>query len=456
MTGASARSARARLHNRTFVHAVRNDVRVAYWCCAIIVPLERLPTPHRDPRTSADDATPAAVFADTPTRLPRELYVLVLLLIIAHTAFNGIRIATSLAAIQAGGGALWVGLLTAMFNIIPAFVAIRVGRMVDRVPLRRPLVVGCALMAIGGAVAAFEPMLGVLALCAATLGVGWMMTAAASQYAVGLLGASVNRVDGTTQRVKAFSVMSMGFSVSSFLGPLIAGFMIDHVSYRAAFAVLAVLPAVAAILFASRWLKLPVGAPRGETVEDGGARELFGIPVLRNTLVTACFITVGWDLYNFMVPVLGSELKLTATQIGSVLSLFAVAVLVVRFFMPVLTRRLGERGVMITAMVISGVTFLAFALAHSYSLMLVLSFVIGLGLGASQPIILSMLHDAAPPGRIGEVNGMRMTMISTSQWTMPLVFGMLSASTGMLPLFLIVGGGILSGSWFARRKLPNP
>ena len=411
--------------------------------------MERKTPPHRDSRTSADDAVLQATdLTDKPTGLPPELYILVLLLIIAHTAFNGIRIATSLAAIKAGGGALWVGLLTAMFNIIPAFMAIRVGRMVDRVPLRRPLVVGCVLMAIGGVVAAIEPMLWVLALCAATLGVGWMMLAASSQYAVGLLGGSANRV-------RAFSVMSMGFSVSSFLGPLIAGFMIDHVSYRAAFGVLAVLPAVAAILFASRWLKVPVGEARS-TEPDGGARELFGIPVLRNTLVTACFITVGWDLYNFMVPVLGSELNLTATQIGSVLSLFAVAVLVVRFFMPLLTRRLGERGVMITAMVISGITFLAFAFAHSYSLMLTLSFVIGLGLGASQPIILSMLHDAAPPGRIGEVNGMRMTMISTSQWTMPLVFGMLSASTGMLPLFLIVGGGILSGSWFAKRKLPNP
>ena len=415
----------------------------------IIAHLERITPPHRDSRTSTDDAVPQATdLTDKPAGLPRELYILVLLLIIAHTAFNGIRIATSLAAIKAGGGALWVGLLTAMFNIIPAFVAIRVGRMVDRVPLRRPLVVGCALMAIGGVVAAIEPMLWVLALCAATLGVGWMIIAASSQYAVALLGGSENRI-------RAFSVMSMGFSVSSFLGPLIAGFMIDHVSYRAAFGVLAVFPAVAAILFASRWLKVPVGEPRS-TEPDGGARELFGIPVLRNTLVTACFITVGWDLYNFMVPVLGSELNLTATQIGSVLSLFAVAVLVVRFFMPILTRRLGERGVMITAMVISGITFLAFAFAHNYSLMLTLSFVIGLGLGASQPIILSMLHDAAPAGRIGEVNGMRMTIISTSQWTMPLVFGMLSASTGMLPLFLIVGGGILSGSWFAKRKLPNP
>ena len=67
----------------------------------------------------------------------------------------------------------------------------------------------------------------------------------------------------------------------------------------------------------------------------------------------------------------------------------------------------------------------------------------------------TIVNERAPPGRIGEVNGIRMTMISTSQWTMPLVFGMLSASTGMLPLFLIVGGGILSGSWFAKRKLTN-
>ncbi len=426
--------------------------------CAIIEHLKRIPEQHQhvDAPTaeSAPHDTPTpdgSAVADAAVRLadlPRALFILVFLLIIAHTAFNGIRIATSLAAIKAGGGALWVGLLTAMFNIIPAFVAIRVGRMVDRVPLRRPLVMGCALMAIGGTVAAIEPMLGVLALCAATLGVGWMMIAAASQYAVGLLG-------GSTNRVRAFSVMSMGFSVSSFLGPLIAGFVIDHVSYRAAFGVLAVLPAVAAILFASRWLRVPVGEPRS-TEPDGGARELFGIPILRNTLLTACFITVGWDLYNFMVPVLGSELNLTATQIGSVLSLFAVAVLVVRIFMPILTRRLGERGVMISAMVISGITFIAFAFAHSYSLMLALSFVIGLGLGASQPIILAMLHDAAPPGRTGEVNGMRMTIISTSQWTMPLVFGLLSASAGMLPLFLIVGGGILSGSWFAKRKLPKP
>lgn len=409
--------------------------------------------------TRIDDGAPPDAASDAPLTtagsLPRELFVLVALLVVAHTALNGIRVATSLAAIKAGGGALWVGLLTAMFNIVPAFIAIRVGRLVDRVPLRRMMVTGCVVSVAGGAVAAVQPMLGVLALSACALGVGWMAVAAAAQYAVGLLGqAGVPPEQRAAQRVRAFSVLAMGFSLSAFFGPLIAGFMIDHVSYQAAFALLAALPLVPAVAFALGHPALPTVERRDAPVGNG-ARELLAMPSVRNTLISASFITVGWDLYGFMVPVLGSELHLTATQIGSVMSVFAAAVFVIRFFMARLTHRYGEVGVMVGAMTIAGVTFLAFSFAHSYSLMMALSFAMGIGLGASQPIVLSLLHNVSPPGRIGEVNGMRMTMISTSQWTMPLVFGSLSATTGLLPLFLVIGGGILSGSWFAQRNLPR-
>lgn len=376
---------------------------------------------------------------------------MVLLLIIAHTAFNGIRVATSLAAIKAGGGALWVGVLTAMFNLIPAFLAIRAGRAVDRLPLRKPLVFGCLLMAAGGSIAAFEPMLWVLAIAACGLGVGWMVIAAASQYAIGMYG------DGSDERrVRAFSVMSMGFSISSFFGPLIAGFMIDHASFRAAFALLAAFPLVAAALFHAKWfLRLPSIAHKVPDAPPGKASELLAIPIVRNTLMTGAVITIGWDLYIFIVPVLGSQLNLSATQIGSVMSLFAVAVFVVRFLMPRLQRWLGGRGVIVAAMIVAGGAFIAFAFAKSYAAMLAISFVMGLGLGSSQPIVLAFLHSASPPNRIGEVNGMRMTMISTSQWTMPLVFGILSLKTGLLPLFLLVGGGLITGSYLAKRRLPD-
>jgi MFS family permease len=405
-----------------------------------IIEVVDIPTPTPSPNT-----------APSTESLPRDLFAMVLLLIIAHTAFNGIRVTTSLAAIKAGGGALWVGILTAMFNLFPAFLAIRAGRAVDRLPLRKPLIFGCALMSLGAALAAFEPMLWVLAIAACGLGVGWMVIAAASQYAIGMYGSGEE-----AKRIRAFSIMSMGFSISSFLGPLIAGFMIDHVSFRAAFAVLAVFPLVAAMLFYARWfLKLPSIEHKVRDAPAGKASELLAIPVVRNTLMTGAVITIGWDLYIFIVPVLGSQIGLTATQIGSVLSLFAISVFLVRFLMPRLQRALGGRGVIVAAMILSGTTFVAFGFAHSYAWMLALSFVMGFGLGSSQPIVLSLLHSASPPNRIGEVNGLRMTMISTSQWTMPLFFGALSVQTGLLPLFLVVGGGLLSGSWFAKKRLPH-
>ncbi|MCS6996917.1 MAG: MFS transporter [Casimicrobiaceae bacterium] len=367
--------------------------------------------------------------------------------------------ATSLAALEAGGGALWVGVLTAMFNLVPAFLAIPAGRMVDRRPLREMLLGGTIAMAVAGFVAAGAPRLAVLATCACVIGLGWMIVAAAVQYAVGAFAsdAVADRPEAiAATRVRAFSVMAMGFSVSNFSGPLIAGLLIDGAGFSIAFAVLGAVALGAAGAFAQRRLvRLPSSAHKDRDQPVGSARELLAEPVVRNTLITGAFITVGWDLYGFMVPVLGSSLGLSATQIGSVFSLFALAVFLVRFAMPWLTARLGSRGVIVAAMIVAGTTFIAFAFARSYTAMLALSFLIGLGLGSSQPIVLALLHGAAPPNRIGEVNGLRMTMIATSQWTMPLVFGILSAKTGLLPLFLLVGSGLLTGSWFARKHLPR-
>ena len=40
-------------------------------------------------------------------------------------------------------------------------------------------------------------------------------------------------------------------------------------------------------------------------------------------------------------------------------------------------------------------------------LLMALSFLLGLGLGCAQPIIMSLLYEASPPGRQGEAVGLR-------------------------------------------------
>jgi MFS family permease len=81
------------------------------------------------------------------------------------------------------------------------------------------------------------------------------------------------------------------------------------------------------------------------------------------------------------------------------------------------------------------------------------SFALGLGLGCAQPVIMSLLYEASPPGRQGEAVGVRTTMINASSTFIPLASGALSAAAGMTPAFWLLAACLLAGAWFARRRI---
>jgi MFS family permease len=83
---------------------------------------------------------------------------------------------------------------------------------------------------------------------------------------------------------------------------------------------------------------------------------------------------------------------------------------------------------------------------------MVLSFVLGLGLGCAQPVIMALLYEAAPRGRQGEAVGVRTTMINASQTFIPLTSGALTTALGMGPVFWLLAISLAAGGWFARRK----
>jgi len=72
-------------------------------------------------------------------------------------------------------------------------------------------------------------------------------------------------------------------------------------------------------------------------------------------------------------------------------------------------------------------------------------------LGSGQPVVLALLHEHAPPGRAGEVVGVRMSLIQSMAVAVPLVFGALGTSLGLVPVFWTVGACLGTGGWYARR-----
>jgi hypothetical protein len=85
------------------------------------------------------------------------------------------------------------------------------------------------------------------------------------------------------------------------------------------------------------------------------------------------------------------------------------------------------------------------------SIMLVTA-VLGLALGSSQPNVLALLHHASPPGRAGEAVGIRVTISNASQVVLPLAFGAAGATLGLFPVFWGMGAMIIAGVPIAWRK----
>ncbi len=373
-----------------------------------------------------------------------EIVYFVVLNALGHLAFVGARMTTTLFALQLGASELTVGLLMSLFALLPTFLSVSAGRLIDRVGPRRPLMISLAALVVATGLPFAFPFLEILFLSTTLLGVAFMYVHIAMNSVFGAHGSP-------EQRAVNFSWLALGFSISNSIGPLVAGYAIDGLGHAQAFAVLALFPAVALILLWRR--KQPL--PRPEHVplpKRSGLLDLMRIPKLRHAFFVSLLLATGWDLYTFIIPLYGARIGLPAASIGMILSTFALATFTVRLAMPYVIRRLQQWMVIVGALGVSGICFLLFPFASTVPPLLLLSFALGLGLGSAQPTIMSLLYEASPPGRQGETVGLRTSLLNGSHTLIPLSSGAASVAVGLQPVFWVLGAALLAGAWFARRR----
>jgi len=306
------------------------------------------------------------------------------------------------------------------------------------------MLAGSAVIGVGATLAFAAPGMPALFGSALLIGFGFMLFQIAAQNATGELG-------GPESRARNFGLLAVGYSVSGFIGPLVAGFAIDHYGFRAAFALFALVPLAPIAVLASGRLSFPGRRSQGGAAHHGGVLALLRHRTLRRVFAITALLSVGWDMHSIFVPIYGAKIGLTASEIGLVLSSFAAATFVVRFAMPVIARRMNEHQVLTTALLISSPVYFAYPFSQSVPALLALSFTLGLGLGGGQPMVMSLLHTHAPPGRMGEAAGVRMSLVNTMAVAVPLVLGGVGASIGIAPVFWSVGACLAAGGYLSRR-----
>ena len=368
---------------------------------------------------------------------------LVAVQVCVHGCLTGLRMAAPLWALRTYDSAMIAGLLLALFAVSQVFIALPAGRYVDRHGLIRPIGISALLACAGAALAALHP-------ATYTLALGALLTGAASGLTIIALQRHIGHIarDGADRR-RLFSWLAIGPSVSNVVGPMLAGVVIDAAGFRMAFAALALLPLLA-------WLaaggleerEAPVAAADGVIVP---AWHLFRRPHLARLLFVNWLLSSSWDVYTFMVPVIGYQHGFSASAIGTILGAFASATAAVRVLMPWLGKHLRERQVLIAALITTALMFALFPMMTDALSMAACSIVLGLALGSVQPMIMSNLHQLVPPDRVGEAIALRLMVINASSVVMPLILGSAGVLLGTSTVFWVVGGAATGGAWVARR-----
>lgn len=369
----------------------------------------------------------------------RSLLRLILAQISIHACMTGMRMATPLLALREGYSPAAVGVLLALFALTQVFLSLPAGRYADRHGLKRPLAISVVAASLGAGLAVIFPMYPVLCLAA-------LLSGGASGAAIIALQRHVGREahDKVTLR-KVFSWLAIGPAVSNFLGPFMAGLLIDYVGgeaasttgFRAAFLLMALLP-----LSAWLWVRTvaehasepTTTSPRSGTAWDMLQHQGFRRLLLMNWALSSC-----WDVHTFVVPILGHERGLSASVIGTILGAFAIAAAAIRVLIPLLSEHLSEWKVVLGAMVCACVLFMAYPFMPGAWYMMGCSIVLGLVLGSVQPMVMSMIHQITPAHRQGEALGLRMMAINGSSVVMPVLFGSIGTVVGVSALFWAVG-----------------
>ncbi|HKA42475.1 MAG TPA: MFS transporter [Burkholderiales bacterium] len=369
------------------------------------------------------------------------LYLTFALMLFCFTSIVSARVVLSLHALDLAASPSAVGLLFATFFALPVVLAWPIGRYSDRVGSRRLLMFGTACGTCAMVIPYFERNLSALYVAGTLVGFAFSFYNVLLQNLVGLLSKP-------NERVRNFGNASMIGASTNLLGPLIAGFGIDHSGHAIASLYVAALSFAAVMLLAIWGGALPGGS--GQTTPGGGVRDILSGKGVVSILVTSSLVQVGQDLFQFYIPVYGHSIGLSASAIGGVLATYAAAAFVVRFVMPHLVQRAGEERLLTYSFYLAGFGFLLIPLFENGLALALVAFMFGLGMGCGQPITTMLLFSRCAEGRTGEALGLRQSVNNIMRVSAPTLFGFIATLLGLVAVFWINALMMAAGGWLTR------
>lgn len=359
-------------------------------------------------------------------------------------------------ALSLGASPALIGIAVASRSVLPFFLSIHGGAMMDRLGTRRLMLV---FSAFGALLTLFYPLLpNIVALIALQFVLGWAQ-------GMGWIGAQTKIARLTRGNAKYAAHFSFFTTIGTFIGPLIAGAAWDLLGAWGAFGVITLWGAALALAA----YKLPAASAEQERSRPFRWREMLphmsdylrafamiSIPgvalVVVATFLRISAFSVQGSFYTVYLEGIGMSGTLIGVLVGFASLIGGPAALLTA---PAL-RTVRPHWLLLGSIVVAVVSICVTPLLHGFIALLIAAGIFGLGLGMGLPLLLSILSDASHERDQGMSVGLRTTANRLASIVIPVLMGFVVEIAGITYGFFVIGavllGVLAAAAWVVYRS----
>ena len=338
-------------------------------------------------------------------------------------------------ALELNGTGKTVGILGALYAILPVLVAVFFGKIVGRIGERAFLIIGSTGVLSSSFLLSKSNSLLTLGLLTAIAGV--------SHLAV-MVGGQTMMANRSTHETydRDFGYYTFSASFGQMFGPLLGGLVAGSNgvlprSTSHAFILATVISLIGLIpILLTRSLDVSIK----DVVKESGVKvrvvDVVKHRGMKEAMFTSLVISTTIDILTIFIPLLGTELRITPVVVGVILGVRSAASMLSRLFLGQLSQRFSSRSTLVISTTVATFALVAMYFAKDALFLGLVIFIVGFTLGIGQPLTMAWVSKISAPQERAMAITLRLTGNRVGQFGLPIAAGLVVSALGVGSLFL--------------------
>ena len=338
-------------------------------------------------------------------------------------------------ALELNGTGKTVGILGALYAILPVLVAVFFGKIVGRIGERAFLIIGSTGVLSSSFLLSKSNSLLTLGLLTAIAGV--------SHLAV-MVGGQTMMANRSTHETydRDFGYYTFSASFGQMFGPLLGGLVAGSNgvlprSTSHAFILATVISLIGLIpILLTRSLDVSIK----DVVKESGVKvrvvDVMKHRGMKEAMFTSLVISTTIDILTIFIPLLGTELRITPVVVGVILGVRSAASMLSRLFLGQLSQRFSSRSTLVISTTVATFALVAMYFAKDALFLGLVIFIVGFTLGIGQPLTMAWVSKISAPQERAMAITLRLTGNRVGQFGLPIAAGLVVSALGVGSLFL--------------------